>query len=178
MLKEYKHALFFLAKYIAMYLVLNTLYALYVEGYKPDADPITIAVTKQGAFIMSIFDADINYHVVTSTPNVPITRKEQTVIEVFEGCNSVNVIIVFASFLIAFTGPVRNTAFFLIIGGLAIYFLNLMRVMALYWVALKFPQSLYFFHKFFFTGIIYLFVFWLWYVWVTKQKQWKLSGNR
>jgi hypothetical protein len=56
--------------------------------------------------------------------------------------------------------------------------INLLRILLLYEVALHFPENLYFFHKFFFTGIIYLLVFILWYFWVNEVKKWKPGYTR
>jgi exosortase family protein XrtF len=175
MLKEYKHALIFLAKYIALYVALNSLYAWYIESYKPDPDPLTIAVTKHTAALLSIFDESVSYWVVPERSNVPLLKGNEIVVEVFEGCNSVNVILVFVSFIIAFQGNFRLFIIFLAGGSAVIYLMNLFRVMALYWVALHFPEALYFFHKFLFTGAIYVVVFALWYYWTIKVKAWKLQ---
>jgi exosortase family protein XrtF len=175
MIKEYKHALLFLAKYIVLYVALNSLYAWFVESYKPDPDPITVMVTKHAAALMTIFDEEVSYRVAPATPNIPLLKNNQTVVEVFEGCNSINVILVFVSFIIAFQGNTKLFLLFFIGGTTLIYLVNLLRVIALYLVALHFPQALYFFHKFLFTGAIYALVFALWYYWTIKVKEWKLQ---
>jgi exosortase family protein XrtF len=175
MLKEYKDALLFLGKYIALYIVLNTMYAWYVQHYSPNADPITKMVTHHSAAILHAFDDEVSLRVISGKSHVPITKNDETVIEVFEGCNSINVFIVFLSFIIAFQGSLKLFVQFLFGGMGIIYLINLLRIIALYVVALKFPDALYFFHKFFFTGIIYLIVFALWYLWTVKVKQWRLQ---
>jgi exosortase family protein XrtF len=175
MLKEYKDALIFLLKYLLVYVSLNSLYALYIDHYKPDADPITLGVTRQVTFLLSLTDSEITHEVVDTSVNVPILKGKRTVIEVYEGCNSINVIIVFVAFLIAFKGPLKATLKYLVIGVALIYVVNLLRVIALYWVALYIPDTLYFFHKFFFTGIIYLVVFAFWYFWINRVKEWKTA---
>lgn len=177
MLKEYKHALLFLTKYVLVYLVLNTLYAFYVEYYSPNPDPVTILVTKHAAFVISRVDHEVSYRVVGEKANVPITKNLETIIEVFEGCNSINVVVVFVSFIIAFKGHWKDTVQFIFLGAAVIYSVNLLRIIGLYWVALQFPNALYFFHKFLFTGFIYLFVFALWYWWTIKVKQWKANPS-
>jgi exosortase family protein XrtF len=175
MLKEYKDSLLFLAKYVAFYIALNTLYALFVEHYSPNADPITILVTQHSAAILHMFDDGVAHKVISRESHVPVTKGGETVIEVFEGCNGINVIIVFLAFIIAFQGNFKLFVQFLFGGILLIYIINLLRIIALYCVALKFPDALYFFHKFFFTGIIYLIVFGLWYLWTVRVKQWRVQ---
>lgn len=177
MLKEYKDAILFLVKYVAIYVVLNTAYAYYISYYTPVADPLTIVVTKHTKSLLSVFEANVDYHVVSASMNVPITRNGETVMMVYEGCNSVNVMIVFVAFIISFQGPLKLFIRYFMVGLVVVYLVNLLRLMGLYAVALYFPGSFYFFHKFFFTGVIYLVVFAIWYFWVADIKRWKLQAS-
>jgi exosortase family protein XrtF len=174
MLKQYRHALIFLAKYIVLYVLMNSIYAWYIESYRPNADPVTIVVTKHSAFIISLFDNEVKAEEIRALANVPIMKGSETVIEVYEGCNSINVMIVFVAFIFAFHGHWKILLPFLTMGLAIIYLINLLRIIALYIVALEFPQALYFFHKFLFTGVIYLIVFGLWYWWTLKVKEWQV----
>lgn len=177
MLKEYKDAILFLVKYVAIYVVLNTVYAYYISHYTPDADPLTIVVTKHTEALLSIFDGNIDYRLVPGSVNVPITRAGDTVMMVYEGCNSVNVMIVFVAFIISFQGPFKLFIKYFVLGLVIVYLINLLRLMGLYTVALHFPDSFYFFHKFFFTGVIYLVVFVIWYFWVADIRRWRLQAS-
>jgi len=170
MIKQYKPALLFLAKYVVLYLVLNTAYAWFIQYHLPDADPVTETVTRHTARLLSLIENDLAVVSVEGSKYVPIQKSGITVVEVFEGCNSVNVMIVFIAFLFAFKGTWKLTVKFLTVGLIVIYLINLFRVAGLYAIALHFPESLYFFHKFFFTGVIYLVVFALWYVWIQKVR--------
>jgi exosortase family protein XrtF len=170
MLKEYRPAILFLATYIALYLALNTIYAIVIDRYAPGPDPVTIIVTREATAILTLFHDNVNYFVSSTVANVPITKDGNVVVEVYEGCNSINVLIVYISFILAFRGPRGRFFAYLLIGGTTIYIVNLFRVIALYAVAFHFPNSLYFFHKFFFTGIIYGLVFVMWYFWIQASK--------
>ena len=165
-IKENKKAIFFLLTFIGVYLVLNTLYGFYVRYYMPASDLLTRAVTGQVVWLLGFFDPSVTYYPSSMTEYIPVGNDRQNMIYVFEGCNGVNVIIVYFSFLVAFTGPWRALAKFTGIGIVAIHFINLLRIGLLYGVASHFPEQLYFFHKYFFTGIIYIMVFILWYLWV------------
>lgn len=177
MIQEYKGALLFLVKYVVIYLVLNTAYAYYVKHYLPDADPLTVVVTKHTQALLSVFDPAVDYYIQPGSVNVPVTKEGKTIMMVYEGCNSVNVMIVFVAFIISFMGPGKLFIRYFLFGLLAVYLINLFRLMGLYAVALYFAESFYFFHKFFFTGVIYLVVFVIWYFWVGDIKRWKLKGN-
>jgi exosortase family protein XrtF len=174
MLKEYREAIIFLVKYVVIYVALNTVYAWYVAGYLPDADPLTVVVTRHTEGLLCVFDASVASHVVAGSQNVPITKDGTTVMSVYEGCNSINVMIVFVAFIIAFKGPFKLFLRYLMLGLLGVYLINLLRLVGLYGVSLHFPANFYFFHKFFFTGVIYLFVFLIWYFWISAVKRWRL----
>ncbi len=169
-IKENRPALRFLIVFVSVYLILNTLYGLYINYYSPMADPVTKSVVHQTVWILSIFDPAITYYPLSFAGFIPIYNGRENVINVFEGCNGVNVFIVYLSFLIAYKGPIRLFLTFLTIGTIGIHFLNLLRISLLYVAALYFPQYLYFLHKYLFTGIIYVMVFVLWYFWTKRLK--------
>jgi exosortase family protein XrtF len=176
MIKEYREAIIFLVKYIMIYVVLNTAYSYYVDHYSPDADPLTVLVTHHTKILLSFFDPIVDYHVLKGNMNVPVTRSGDTVMMVYEGCNSINVMIVFLAFIISFKGPLRLFIRYFLLGVLAVYLINLFRLMGLYAISLHSPDNFYFFHKFFFTGVIYTVVFVIWYFWMTDVKRWRLQS--
>jgi len=170
LLKENKQALFFLIKFVGLYLILNTLYGLFVEFYSPEPDPITWLVSHNTQAVLSLFHEAITMQVSGVMPHVVIQKEGVRIINVYEGCNSVNVMIVFTVFVIAFSGPKKIMGKFIVFGILMVYAMNLLRVTLLFWVAYYFPNSLYFFHKYFFTALIYAGVFVLWYMWIKKVR--------
>jgi exosortase family protein XrtF len=87
---------------------------------------------------------------------------------VYEGCNGLNVMIIFVAFLVAF-GPIgRTLAWFIPLGLFIIHLVNLARIGLLFWVSLYMPKYMYFTHKYFFTAILYVVVFVLWIWWVRR----------
>ncbi len=76
--------------------------------------------------------------------------------------------IIYLSFLLAFGPYTKNMAWFAPAGVLAIHIANLARIVLLFWVTLYHPHYLYFLHKYLFTAIIYVAVFVLWIIWVSK----------
>jgi exosortase/archaeosortase family protein len=53
-------------------------------------------------------------------------------------------------------------------GLIVIHIFNLGRISLLYFVAQRYEEYFYLFHKYFFTAIIYVVVFLLWALWVLK----------
>ncbi|MEI9919973.1 MAG: exosortase family protein XrtF [Bacteroidota bacterium] len=167
-MKDQKAILFFLLKFVALYVVLNTVYGLWVSSYAPLPDPITEIVTRQSVACISLTEKNVTIGSMTTSPNVPILKDGRVVVNVYEGCNSFNVMFVFLSFVIAYTGTLKKTVWFCAVGLTLIYIFNLFRVSLLYFIAEYYPNNLYFFHKYLFTGLLYGLVFMLWYFWVRK----------
>jgi exosortase family protein XrtF len=166
---EFKPALRFVVVFVAVYLVGNLLYGIYVEASKPAADPVTLRVTRQVSFLISLSNEKTEAIVSSIEPIVELRRvsggDSNTVLRVFEGCNGLNVMIVFASFVIAFGGNTKTILYFLAGGFLLLHVANLLRIILLYYTALNRPMFFYYFHKYFFTAVLYLVVFGLWIIW-------------
>lgn len=167
-MKEQKAILFFLLKFIGLYLVLNTVYGFWISSYDPLPDPFTVTVTHQSIALISLTEDNITVGERANTPSVPILQEGRSIVSVYEGCNSVNVMIVFVSFIVAYTSTLKKTLLFGLVGIVLIYVFNLFRVGILFFIAKYYPQNLYFFHKYLFTGLLYVMVFILWYFWVKK----------
>lgn len=169
--KQHRDSLLFIIKFVGLYLVLNTVYGFYIEYYHPLSDPLTYSISKQVAWVLSLIQESIQAIPDPKASFVHMQMNTQTVVSVFEGCNSVNVMIVYLSFIIAFTGSGRSSMVAAIAGLIVVYLMNLIRVGLLFEVAYFYPQHLYFFHKYFFTGIIYAVVFVMWYFWIQRVKR-------
>ncbi len=171
LLSENKPAIRFLLVFIVLYVVLNTGYGLFIEHYLPQADPVTGNVSRQAAFFLSLGDPSVNASIRPGSKYIPISNSGGVVLNVFEGCNGINVFIVFISYLLAFRGTLKATMLYALLGLIVIHIMNLGRIGLLYVVELHFPQYLYFFHKYIFTLLIYAAVFVLWYQWTKGVKQ-------
>ncbi|MEO5602547.1 MAG: exosortase family protein XrtF [Cyclobacteriaceae bacterium] len=166
LLKEFRPALMFLGKFLAIYFAGNILYGIFVESYGNNPDDITNLVTHQTAWVLNSIGYDSSVDEVPEQPKVALKNNGETVLNVYEGCNGINVIIVFISFLFAFGGPVNKLAFFLPAGVIVIHLFNLLRIVLLFYLALNNSRQFYYYHKYFFTATLYLVVFGLWAIWV------------
>jgi exosortase family protein XrtF len=171
MLKEFKPSLFFLAKFIGIYVIGNILYGLFIESYGDFPDPVTQWVTEQTSWVLNLLGEETRAIPLTEDPIIQLVRSDFVGLNVFEGCNGINVMIVFMAFIVSFGGPLRSMAWYIPVGLLLIHIANLLRLFLLYFVNLKWEEHFYFFHKYLFTASIYVFVFALWGYWI-----WKFSG--
>ncbi len=176
LLKDFKPALMFLGKFLALYFVGNILYGVFIESYADQADPITAMVTRQTSAFLNTVGFDTSYENHPAKATVILMDNSIPVIHVFEGCNGVNVMIVFVAFLFAFGGPVKTMSIFLPAGILVIHLFNILRVSLLFHLAQEDSEQFYYFHKYFFTATLYLVVFGLWVLWVMRFNEKRYSN--
>lgn len=144
------------------------LYGLWVVSFGNIADPVTEFITYNTEWLLNIAGVKATIFIAGLAPNLSLQLNGETVINVYEGCNAINVSILFIAFLFAYTGPIKKTIWFSILGLIAIYMFNLVRLIGLFLIAVYNPEHFYFTHRFVFTGVIYAFVFLLWFIWVVK----------
>jgi hypothetical protein len=101
---ENRAAFVFIVKFVILYLAANTLYGFWIEWYSPAADPMTVQVAKMTAKGIGWFDGDVKTIEMANSKSVVIRNAEGIVIEVFEGCNGINVMLVFCR------SPLRSAA--------------------------------------------------------------------
>lgn len=167
-IKEFKPTIFFLIKFIGIYLVANLLYGIYVTANKPRPDPATRIVSQQSAMVLTVFGWPTLAQDDENKPTTQLICDGKSVLAIYEGCNGINVMIIFVAFLVGF-GPVSRPMWWFIPAGLLIlHAMNLARITLLFWVSLYLPKFMYFTHKYFFTAILYIVVFVLWIWWVKK----------
>jgi len=165
---EYRPAALFLARFLSIYVLGNVLYGLWIVSYGTAADPFTVLVTQHAAGLLRVISFEAAAVASSQAPNVALQLAGVTVVRVFEGCNAINVSVLFLAFLVAYKGSWARTVVFGLVGLLLIYLFNLLRVAGLFLVAKFYPDQLYLMHKFVLTGVIYAFVFALWYLWATR----------
>ena len=146
----------------------NIVYGLWVVSFGTIADPITNLVAYHSAKLLHLLGLNVGVLPSTLLPNVSLMLENTIIVNVYEGCNAINVSILFIAFLFAYKRTLKQTLIFSVLGLISIYLFNLIRVGGLFLVALYFPNHLYLMHKFIFTGVIYAFVFGLWFIWVAK----------
>jgi exosortase family protein XrtF len=168
---KYKSVIRFIITFLVVYGVLSITYKLYLDysensRYYPDY--LTNLVAKQSESLIEAigYDTKIEAHPNESSMKLIINNK--FVARVIEGCNSVSVIILFVSFIIAFAGKWKTTLFYLLVGSVLIYIINLIRIVILSVGLYHYPWRREILHTVIFPLIIYGFVFLLWMFWVNR----------
>ncbi len=130
--------------------------------------PITNTVAKQTKFLLNNlgYTSEIEQH--TEEVSVKLFVNDKFVSRVIEGCNSISIIILFISFIIAFSSGFITTFLYIIFGSLLIYFSNIFRIAIISIALYKYPQYQEILHNIIFPLIIYGITFILWFIWVQK----------
>ncbi len=170
MIKEFKPALLFLFKFLSIYILGNIAYGIYINHYYPQSDPATHWISSQVSAIISSTGNIVLASPNVNQPTISIIEvaTNETIINIFEGCNGINVVIVFLAFLVAYQGTIKRTIIFTSVGLLSIHIFNLARIILLFQQAKDHSPYFYYLHKYFFTAILYFVVVVLWWFWVSK----------
>lgn len=111
-------------------------------------------------------------------PYMKLFYEQKYVARIVEGCNAISVIILFISFVVAFSGKLQTTLLFIFGGSLLIYVLNVLRIAALSALIFYFPKQEPFLHGVLFPLYIYGIVFILWLIWVRKFSRYASKDSK
>ncbi|MDD2675432.1 MAG: exosortase family protein XrtF [Flavobacterium sp.] len=163
----YKPFLLFLAAFFLTYIVLTFLYQHYLNSFEEnEIDSITVMVSDNTEQVMRLFNNQSYIEESATHPFMKLFYNGKYVARIVEGCNAISVIILFISFVVAFSGRLQTTLLFIFGGSLLIYVLNVLRISALSALIFYFPKQEPFLHGVLFPLYIYGVVFMLWLIWV------------
>jgi exosortase family protein XrtF len=171
-LVQFKPFLIFIGTFFSAYIVLTLLYKFYLNSFATnDVDGITSIVSRNVEQLMQLFNWDIHIDKNLSHPYFEVWFNKKYTIRIVEGCNAMSVIILFVSFVIAFSGKFKTTLLFILAGSTLIYILNVIRIAILTVLLFHFPENEHILHGVLFPLIIYGLVFLLWVFWVNKYSK-------
>lgn len=168
---KYRSVIKFILTFLLVYIVLSVSYKFYLDlslGSKFYPDYLTHLTAKQSELLINSigYDAKIIPH--PNEPSIKLIINNKFVARVIEGCNSLSIIILFVSFIIAFADTFKRTVIYLFAGSVLIYSVNLMRIVILSIGLYHFPWRREILHTVIFPLIIYGLVFILWMIWVRR----------
>lgn len=168
-LVQFKPFLIFIGTFFSAYILLTMLYKFYLNSFSVnDVDGITTIVSRNVEQLMQLFNSDIIIQRSLSHPYFEVWFNKEYTIRIVEGCNAISVIILFVSFIIAFSGKFKTTLLFTLTGSFLLYILNVFRIAILTVLLFHFPENEHILHGVLFPLIIYGLVFILWVFWVNK----------
>jgi exosortase family protein XrtF len=163
--------------FAVVYGILTISYKFYLDfsdGSKHYPDYVTSMVAKQSKLLINSLGYSANIEAHNMEPSMKLLVNNRFVARVVEGCNSISVIILFLSFILAFSASIKSTFLFGFAGSVLIYAVNLFRIAVLSIGLYRYPWRSDLLHTVVFPLIIYGLVFVLWMLWVyyySKQQK-------
>lgn len=171
LLVKYKSVIKFILTFLLVYVMLSLIYKFYLQfsdGSKFYPDYMTHLVAKQVESILDFFGYNAQVLPHPNEPSMKLLLNNSYIARVIEGCNSISVIVLFISFIAAFSGKIKETILFILSGSVLIYTVNLLRIAVLSAAIYHFPENTEVLHGVVFPVIIYGMVFLLWMFWVNR----------
>ena len=147
------------------------IYQTYLGQFGVDkikTDFFTIAVAKQTESVMLFFNCEVSTTSSSNEPSIILNYNQKPIARIIEGCNALSVIILFVSFITAFSGKIKHTILYLVFGSILIHVLNVLRIALLCVLMYYYPEQQDILHGVVFPLIIYGVVFVLCIIWVNK----------
>lgn len=175
----YKPFLLFLTTFFFTYIVLTVLYQEYLNSFGENKlDAITKMVGKNTDQLLHFLGYNFVIKENPSHSFIKLIFNQKYVARIIEGCNAISVIILFVSFVVAFSGKLKSTLLFIFGGSLLIYVLNVFRIALLCVLMFYFPKQEKFLHGVLFPLFIYGVVFILWVIWVRKFSKYASKNTK
>lgn len=171
LLRKNRPFFIFLAKFGLTYLALSGIYALYLSQFdaaKYEPDGITRIVAYQTRDLVALLGEDAFTRPRHHENSYKFYIGNTAVARIVEGCNGISVMILFVSFIVAFSSTLKKTALYIVAGLVVLHILNIVRIALLCLSFYYYPQYNDVVHDIFFPLFIYGVVFVLWIFWVIK----------
>jgi len=170
-LSKNKTIIVFLVKFFATYFILSGIYSIYLKQTQEKVElfscsPLTKTVANHVQKLSNILGYNAYVEQSSDELSIKYILNDEYVSRIIEGCNSFSIIILFLSFIIAFTGSLKATVLFGLFGSFLIYVVNLLRIIAISILYHRFPKYQNILHDLVFPSIIYGLTFVLWVTWV------------
>ncbi len=155
--------------FLGSYIVLSVFYDWYLDispfkNFYPDF--FTYLVSKQSASVIDFLGYPARIITYKNGPAIHLLINNRFMASIVEGCNSLSVLILFVSFILAFFAKFKPTFFYILAGTVIIYVMNLVRIAILTIGIYEYPQYTVILHSIVFPLMIYGTVFFLWIFWV------------
>lgn len=171
MWKEFKPIVLFIAKFFVVYIILTALYSWYLDSYlyeQSTTDPFTAWVADISAGLMRMFGFNAETAQIEGETFKRFYIDGDVASLVNEGCNALSVVIIFISFIVAFSNGIIRTLSFILGGLILLMVTNIFRVALLTYIYHFLPTYSKSAHDYLFPAIIYGMVVVLWLIWVNK----------
>jgi len=166
-----KQLLRFLIISAILYIAWQSFYWLWLHPYKKFELFLGDNITDVSSFIL----ATLGFELIPSTLLGEYVRTlgidGTHGVWIGNSCVGLQLLALFAGFIIAYPGPVKKKLLFIPFGLVTIYLINILRIVGLCIITLYAPEMLDFNHHYTFTITVYAYIFLLWIIWVNRYSK-------
>ena len=107
-------------------------------------------------------DIDLN---PVSVPQESVYFKSRKIVGIYDGCNGLELMMLYAGFIICLPALISRKLVFIIGGIIMIFIVNVLRCVGVAYLLLYYPKQADFAHHYIFAFIVYAFIIalWLWF---------------
>lgn len=168
---KYKLVIRFIVLFLFTYALLSIAYKYYLEfstGFRYFPDYATNLVAQHCDNLINSLGYQSSIVPHESEASLKLIIEGTYIARIVEGCNSISILILFTSFIVAFADNIQSTLMFIIAGSILIYSMNLLRIVLITLAIYHYPAYHEILHTIVFPLIIYGMVFLLWVMWVRR----------
>jgi exosortase family protein XrtF len=160
----------FIVKAFLFYMAWWLLYNMVIAPRNTVDDIVIANQVKLSGKALRVLGYKVEYSASANSTSEDILWIDGSVksLQVEKACDSIDLMGLFAVFILAYPGSWKNRLWYIPCGILLIHLLNIVRIISLTLIQYHSPDMLDFNHKYTFTALMYLFIFSLWYLWVKR----------
>jgi exosortase family protein XrtF len=180
--RQYRPFFIFLFRFFAVYAGLTLIYKLYLKQFDNllvfEVDDFSKSLANQVQFVLEFLNYKCSLMEHDNQASIKLFLEGKYVARIVEGCNALSVMILFAAFVVAFTGKWKRTIIFILAGCGIIHLLNIFRIVLLSIALRHYPEQESLLHGVVFPLFIYGVVFGLWVIWVNKYSNYATGTDQ
>lgn len=160
----------FIIKSLMIFIFWKIIYHSLLQPFRIIDKPLTDFTTTKTVQVYNNLNKNSDLFYIQnkqSNRGTVIIKKNTKVIGIDDGCNALELMIIFVAFLLCIpTKRIKRLISFIIGGLLLIFILNLIRCYLLIYIHFQYPSIMDFAHHYFFNIVVYavIFVFWVQYL--------------
>lgn len=172
----------FLLRAIFLFIIWETIYLFLLFDNRIIDEPLTNHISKSTSYFLNLSTNNKSIYSVPVTDTVifegninimkssEIKKGNTTLLYIADGCNGLELFLVYIGFIICFNHYVFNKLIFITIGIFTIDVINIIRCVLLAFVKEKYNEYFDFTHHYLFNSIVYLMIFILWFQFTKSKK--------
>lgn len=163
-------------------LIWKSIYTFWLEPERILDKPLTRTVTSHSIGLLQIMGPGSHYSIgqletrhkgdrAETIEHLFIIKDGAKTISVADNCNGLELMVLYAAFIVVMPGSWKRKILFILFGIPLLHLANLVRVMGLVGLHVKYPGMFDFAHHYLFKIVIYGLTFLLWVWYLNKKKQ-------